>query len=76
VSRAAPVLLVVGVVTLAAAHVAIVVALARTGAWFRAALTLVLPPLAPWWAWERGFRRGAMAWAAGIVVYALGVVVA
>jgi hypothetical protein len=68
--------LLVGVATLAAAHVAIVVALARTGAWSRAAVALVLPPLAPWWAWERGFRRPAIAWAAGIALYAAGLVVA
>ena len=74
-SRAAPVLLLAGVVTLVAAHVAIVVALARAGAWSRAALALVIPPLAPWWAWERGWRPRAIAWAAGIALYAAGVVV-
>jgi hypothetical protein len=67
-----------GVVLVAwvAAHVVVVVGLARRGAWLRAAAALVVPPLAPWWAWRTGLRTPAVAWGAALGLYAIGTVLA
>jgi len=64
--------LAIALASFVAAHVAIVVALARNGAWLRAAGALVLPPLAPWWAWDRRARARplALAWLGALVAYA------
>jgi hypothetical protein len=59
-----------------AAHLALVVGLARGHAWRRAFLALLVPPLAPWWGWGAGLRRPVMAWAAALALYAAGVVAA
>ncbi len=59
-----------------AAHVTLSARLAKRVAWWRGALALVVPPLAPAWGWRFGLRRGAQAWAIAIVAYAIGVVVA
>ncbi|HEY8072571.1 MAG TPA: hypothetical protein VIF62_00630 [Labilithrix sp.] len=75
-SRVAPLILLIGLVAFLVAHLVIVVQLARSGAWGRVALALLLPPLAPWWAWERGMRRSAYAWVGALAVYVVGVVVA
>lgn len=58
------------------AHLAIVVGLARARAFARAALALVVPPLAAWWGWEARMRLRVIAWAASLAVYALGLAVA
>lgn len=60
----------------AGVHVAIVVALARTGAWRRAAAALIVPPLAPWWAWEAGMRGRAAVWGVALATYAIAVALA
>jgi hypothetical protein len=40
---------------------------------YRAAVALVLPPLAPYWGWRAGFRTRAYAWATALLLYAVGV---
>jgi hypothetical protein len=59
-----------------AAHAVLVAGLARAGAWRRAVLAFLVPPLAPWWGWSAGLRRPVMAWGAALVLYAAGVAVA
>jgi hypothetical protein len=59
-----------------AAHVALVVALARRRAWKHALLALVVPPLAPWWGYRAGLRVATIAWCAALALYAVGVAVA
>jgi hypothetical protein len=59
-----------------AAHVALVVGLARRHSWSRAVVALLVPPLAPWWGWEAGLRLRTLAWGAALALYAIGVVVA
>jgi hypothetical protein len=63
-------------VVFVAAHVALVVGLARRGKWRQAALALVVAPLAPWWGREAGMRVVAIAWCAALGLYAVGVAVA
>lgn len=50
-------------------HVALSLALVRRGPWWRGALCLIFPPLAPWWGIEAGFRKQGLAWAAALTVY-------
>ena len=53
-------------------HVAISVRLFLAGPpRHRGLLALFLPPLAPWWAWERRWRVSSVLWVAAVVVYAL-----
>lgn len=60
----------------AGAHVAIAVALAwRKRMPRRALLGLLVPPLAPWWAWEAGLRIPTIVWGAALAFYALGVAI-
>lgn len=56
-----------------AAHITVAVQLARQGAWRRATIALCVPPLAPWWAWHSGCNKTALAWAASLTLYAIGV---
>ena len=60
---------------LAGAHARLVWGLARrTGVWrIRAAIALLVLPLAPWWGWEVGLRRTTMVWGAALALYTLGV---
>lgn len=75
-SAVLPWLLLAAVVTLLAAHVAIVIGLAKERAWTDALLALLVVPLAPYWAWRDGMKRRAYAWLAGVGLYALGVAIA
>lgn len=60
----------------AGAHVAIAVGLAWRKRMLRRALVgLVVPPLAPWWAWEAGLRVPTIVWGAALAFYALGVAI-
>ena len=59
-----------------AAHVAIVYGLARDGAYVRAALAFVVPPLAPLWAWSHRMRRRAYLWTSSLAAFAAGVALA
>lgn len=57
--------------SLVAMHVAIVAGLASKSPRWRAAVALVVAPLAPYWAIREGMRvRGAF-WLLGAVVYAI-----
>jgi hypothetical protein len=60
----------------AAAHVAVTAQLARRGSWRRAAIALVVPPLAPWWAWQAGLKKTTWTWGAALALYAAGLTVA
>lgn len=72
-------------VVLAGAHVAIAVGLGlaprragRTRAdahVLRALVGLLVPPLAPWWAWQAGLRTRTIVWGAALALYAIGVAV-
>jgi hypothetical protein len=55
------------------AHVWLVAGLARRRAWGRAAVALVVPPLAPWWGWGAGLRVPTYAWGVALALYTLGV---
>jgi uncharacterized membrane protein YdcZ (DUF606 family) len=60
----------------AGAHVAIAVGLTRRNRQLRRALLgLVVPPLAPWWAWQAGLRAHTIVWGAALALYTLGVAV-
>lgn len=50
------------------AHLSLVVGIARTNK-ARAALALVIPPLAPFWGYEIGLRRRAQAWLGALASY-------
>lgn len=51
-------------------HVSLVVGIARTNK-PRAALSLVIPPLAPFWGYELGLRRRAHAWLGALASYVI-----
>jgi hypothetical protein len=59
-------------------HLAIVATLLRRRAWWRALCALTVPPLAPWWAWDRKARSRplAVAWLGALGAYAALVLVA
>jgi hypothetical protein len=75
-SRLVPLVLALGLAVLVGAHVAILVGLVRAGSWRRAGMAMLLPPLAPWWAFEAGMRARTMAWAGGLVLYCASVAAA
>lgn len=53
-------------------HIAISVRLVLAGPpRHRGLLALFLPPLAPWWAWERRWRVSSALWVSAVVVYAV-----
>ena len=58
---------------LAGAHLGLV-GIARLGrpvarARFRAGVSLLVLPLAPWWGWAVGLRRTTMVWGAALALY-------
>ena len=59
-----------------AAHLALVAGLARKRDWRRAAVALLVPPLAPWWGYREGLRVATIVWCAALALYAVGVIVA
>ncbi len=60
----------------AGAHVAIAIGLGwRKRLLRRALLGLLVPPLAPWWAWEAGLRVQTIVWGAALALYAVGVAI-
>ncbi|MEZ4298024.1 MAG: hypothetical protein R3B70_23910 [Polyangiaceae bacterium] len=62
--------------TLVTVHVAIAVRLlSRKEDRWRGALSLVVPPVAPIWALQRGWRRSAVIWVSSVVVYATALIV-
>jgi len=42
----------------------------------RAAVALVVAPLAPLWGWKAGLRRTTLVWCGGLALYAAGVALA
>lgn len=63
--------------TLVTVHVAIAVRLIlRKEDRWRGALAFVIPPLAPLWAAQRGWRRSAWIWVASVVIYAAALIAA
>jgi hypothetical protein len=50
-------------------HVAIALGLASRQPRWRALVALVVPPLAPYWAWQEHMRKRMGLWAFGVVVY-------
>lgn len=54
---------------LVTSHLTVVAGLAARAPRWRAAVALVAPPLAPWWAIRVGMKRRAAAWLAGAVAY-------
>jgi hypothetical protein len=41
----------------------------------RALVALVVPPLAPYWGWQRGLKDPVSIWAVALALYAIGVAV-
>jgi hypothetical protein len=64
----------VPLVAFVTAHLVLVGSLARAH-WWRAALGLLIAPLAVYWAWERGMRRRVYAWTFAMFAYAIGVAI-
>lgn len=62
-------LLIVAFAFVVTVHVAIAFALAKRAPRWRALLALVVPPLAPYWAWRERMRTRAAFWIGGAVVY-------
>jgi hypothetical protein len=56
-----------------AAHAVLVAGLARSRAWGRAVVALVVPPLAPWWGYRAGLRIPTFVWCTALALYAAGV---
>jgi hypothetical protein len=63
--------------TFVTVHVAIGVRLLlRKEDRWRGALACVVPPLAPLWALQRGWRRSAVLWLSSVIVYAVALIAA
>jgi hypothetical protein len=63
-------LLVLAFATLVTAHVTLALGLMRRAPRWHGLVALVVPPLAPWWAWRDSMRvRGAI-WVAAAIAYA------
>jgi hypothetical protein len=62
---------------LTVAHVGLAVGLARKGTHWRvrAAISLIVLPLAPWWGWQAGLRKTTFVWGAALALYTAGVIV-
>jgi hypothetical protein len=55
-------------------HLALLVALGtKTPARYRALIALVVPPLAPYWAWQGGAKRSVYLWGFALTFYTAGV---
>jgi hypothetical protein len=56
--------------TLLTTHVAIALRLVlRARPRYRGVVALLVPPLAPWWAYEQGWRRMVVVWIVAVAVY-------
>jgi hypothetical protein len=51
------------------AHVTLVIGLLRRDPWWRGAVALVVPPLAPFWGYEARLRGRVTLWVVTLVVY-------
>ncbi len=74
--RALGIYLLVALIVFLGVHVVVVTRVARGSSARRALLALVLPPLAPFYAWEAGHSRYAIAWAVALLAYVVGVALA
>jgi hypothetical protein len=61
--------IIVSFAALVTAHVAVCAALASRDPWWRGAVALVVPFLAPFWAFRAKMRGRAFAWSASGAVY-------
>jgi hypothetical protein len=69
--------IVVAFATLVTVHIAVAVRLMlRTKPRLRGLLALVIPPLAPIWAFREGWRRSGILWIGAVLLYMVGRVVA
>lgn len=62
-------LLVVAFAFVVTMHVAIAFGLAKRKPRWRALVAFVVPPLAPYWAWQENMRMRMGCWVGGMVVY-------
>jgi hypothetical protein len=70
-------LLVLAFATLVTTHVAIALRLVlRATPRYRGLVALLVPPLAPYWAWTERWRKLSTLWVGAVVLYALLVAVA
>jgi hypothetical protein len=69
-------MMVLGFATFVTAHLVLLVVLTiwEKPRW-RGPVALLLPPLAPMWAWRAGRKFAASCWALGLVVYAIGIAI-
>ncbi len=58
-------------VALLVSHIWLVVQVVRTRGALRGILCCILPVLAPFWGWDQGEKRAALAWCAIFTAYAL-----
>ena len=69
--------LIVAFAVLITVHVAISARLFfRARPRWRGVVALLVPPLAPIWAFREGYRRSAIAWIAAVVAYVIGRIIA
>jgi len=54
-----------------AVHVGLALRLVTRPPRLRGLLALGVLPLAPYWGWQQGFRRSAVAWVVALLVYAM-----
>lgn len=73
-TTALTVLVAVALVGFLVAHVVLLAVLVRTKPRYRAFVALVVPPLAPYWAWSAGGRRAVWAWGAALALYSAAVI--
>ena len=52
-------------------HVALSVALLLRSPRWRALAALLVPPLAPYWGYKEGWRKGSLVWVAAFCLYAV-----
>jgi|HubBroStandDraft_1064217.scaffolds.fasta_scaffold02113_15 hypothetical protein len=55
--------------TLATMHLTLAIGLLRRAPRWRAAVGLIVPPLAPWWGWREKMRVRSTLWGVAAVVY-------
>jgi hypothetical protein len=55
--------------TLVTVHVALAAGLGARGPWWRAPVSLVVVPLAPYWGFQQKMRARAVLWAVALIVY-------
>ena len=69
-------LLVVAFAFVVTMHVAIAFGLAKRRPRWRALVAFVVPPFAPYWAWQEHMRKRMGFWIGGVVVYVAALILA